>query len=236
MEKARIAFFDVDGTLTSDNVWKGLMAYFQHIGRRRFTHLGFLVYHYPIYILKAIGFVDEIVFRRNWAHHLGWYFRGFTVEEAKSIWSWIVKDYLTSFWREEVLQQLRKHILNNDLVLLVSAGPHPLIQAIATHVGATVGIGTKFEIRNGVYTGKTLGHVCLDEQKYLASRAWLETAGVPYDLADCYAYADSITDLGLLELVGHPVAVYPDAALLNEAYKRKWQIYPSGYRVAKETI
>ena len=38
-----------------------------------------------------------------------------------------------------------------------------------------------------------------------------------YDLADCYAYSDSITDLPMLEAVGHPTAVNPDRALRKAA-------------------
>src|SRR5256884_7965017 len=44
------------------------------------------------------------------------------------------------------------------------------------------------------------------------------------DLASSYAYSDSITDLPMLELVGHPVAVNPDRDLRREAEKRGWQI------------
>ncbi len=41
---------------------------------------------------------------------------------------------------------------------------------------------------------------------------------------EAYAYADSIHDLPLLMLVGHPVAVNPDQGLLKEAKLRGWEI------------
>ena len=44
------------------------------------------------------------------------------------------------------------------------------------------------------------------------------------DLADCHAYGDSISDLPLLELVGHPVAVNPDFRLAREARRRGWGV------------
>ena len=34
-----------------------------------------------------------------------------------------------------------------------------------------------------------------------------------YGLADCFAYSDSVTDLPMLEAVGHPHAVNPDRHL-----------------------
>ena len=44
------------------------------------------------------------------------------------------------------------------------------------------------------------------------------------DLANSYAYSDSITDLPMLELVGHPVAVNPDRELTRVARERDWDM------------
>ena len=44
------------------------------------------------------------------------------------------------------------------------------------------------------------------------------------DLSGSYAYSDSVTDLPMLEAVGHPIAVNPDHALRREAERRGWQI------------
>ena len=45
-----------------------------------------------------------------------------------------------------------------------------------------------------------------------------------YDLTDCYAYSDSITDLPMLEAVGHPTAVNPDRGLRKVALQRGWPV------------
>ncbi len=45
-----------------------------------------------------------------------------------------------------------------------------------------------------------------------------------YDLARSYAYSDSITDVHMLEVVGHPHAVNPDFRLAREARRRQWPI------------
>ena len=44
------------------------------------------------------------------------------------------------------------------------------------------------------------------------------------DLAGCYAYSDSATDLPLMETVGHPVAVNPDKELRRIAEERNWPV------------
>jgi phosphoserine phosphatase len=43
-------------------------------------------------------------------------------------------------------------------------------------------------------------------------------------LSASYFYTDSISDLPLLERVGHPVAVNPDPRLARLARKRGWPI------------
>jgi hypothetical protein len=44
------------------------------------------------------------------------------------------------------------------------------------------------------------------------------------DLSASYAYSDSMTDVPMLEAVGHPVVVNPDAELAAMAVERGWEI------------
>jgi len=52
----------------------------------------------------------------------------------------------------------------------------------------------------------------------------LNRAGLEVDLSQSFAYGDSISDVPLLELVGNPVAVYPDSQLWDHASQRGWRI------------
>src|SRR5262249_59146526 len=45
-----------------------------------------------------------------------------------------------------------------------------------------------------------------------------------YDLTECHAYSDSITDLPMLEAVGHPSTVNPDRALRKLANEHGWPV------------
>ena len=46
-----------------------------------------------------------------------------------------------------------------------------------------------------------------------------------YDLADCYAYSDSVTDLPMLEAVGHPYGGQPrPGAAQGGASARDWPV------------
>ena len=84
-----------------------------------------------------------------------------------------------------------------------------MVEPIGERLGVDRAIGTQVEIVDGKYTGEIVFYA-YGEGKAEAMRALAEENG--YDLASCYAYSDSITDLPMLELVGHPHVVNPDAS------------------------
>jgi HAD superfamily hydrolase (TIGR01490 family) len=218
-----IAFFDVDGTLTTERVWRGLLEYFRRRGERRWTHLFFWAFHLPLFFLFKTGMISQSAFRRPWAAHLAWFLRGYTVAEAEPIWDWVTKEYLTPYWRSDALELIESHKQAGDLVVLVSAGPTPLEQAIADHLGADFAVGTDFEIEDGIYTGRANGVICIDENKAHLTRAALQRRGLSVDWEASHAYADSAGDVHLLGMVGNPVAFHPDDQLGPIAKVRGWK-------------
>lgn len=224
----RAAFFDVDGTLTTTRVWQGLMAYFQERGEKRLTHLAFWAYHMPFYALRKAKLISEGAFRSPWALHLAWYFRGYSVEQANEIWDWIVSEYLESLWRWDVRRKLGAHQDAGDLVVLVSGGPVPLLRRIAGELGIEHVVGTRAEFRGNRYTGRALPPACIDQYKASLTLDYLGENDLEVELESSSAYADAVSDLPLLEMVGHPVVVYPYEELLEIAIARGWERIPSG--------
>ena len=130
----------------------------------------------------------------------------------------------------------REHLAAGQRVWLVTATPAELAAIIAARLGLTGALGTVAEHRAGRYTGRLMGEVLHGEAKAQAVRALAEREGL--DLARCSAYSDSINDLPLLSLVGHPVVVNPDSALRAEAREHGWQIHDfrTGRKVARVGI
>ena len=220
----KAAFFDVDGTLTTERVWRGMLEYFQQRKLRTWTRRFFWAYHMPFYLLYKAGLVSQSTFRKPWAAHLPWFIRGYSVEQAQDVWDWVAQVYLEPFWRQDALDLIKKHKAAGDLVVLVSAGLTPLEDAIADRVGADLAVGTQPEIKNGCYTGGLASQVCLDEQKAELAKQELKAHNLDVDLAASTAYADSGTDIYMLEMVGNPIAFHPDEELLPIAQKRRWKV------------
>jgi HAD superfamily hydrolase (TIGR01490 family) len=105
---------------------------------------------------------------------------------------------------------------------IVSASPQGIVQPLAESLGMTGAIGTKAKVAEGRYTSELEGPFVYGAGKATAVESLASERS--YDLSQCYAYSDSISDLPMLEAVGHPVAVNPDRDLEDIAHERGWPI------------
>jgi len=123
---------------------------------------------------------------------------------------------------EEALELIRSHQDASRAVLIVSASPEEVVEPLADYLGADGAIATRARIDGeGRYSGE-LERYCYGASKVDAIRDVARARDI--DLAESYAYSDSVTDLPMLEAVGHPVAVNPDRALLRVARERDWEV------------
>ena len=84
-------------------------------------------------------------------------------------------------------------------------------------------IGSQFsEVVDGVYTGTPSEPFVYGQEKARAIEQLAEREGI--DLSRSCAYSDSASDLPMLRLVGHPVAVNPDSALAKSAREERWEV------------
>ena len=83
-------------------------------------------------------------------------------------------------------------------------------------------LATRFEVHNGRFTGRMLEPMLYGAGKLSAAAAYARHHGL--NLAASFFYTDSISDLPLLENVGHPVAVNPDRSLRRLAETKGWSI------------
>ncbi len=217
------AFFDIDGTLTRDNVWKGIMVFHTRRGRRRLTHALFLALHYPLLIPRRLRLLSESTFRTWWTLHLTWYFRGYDAAQMRELTEWVARDYTVPIQRDDALAKVREHLGRGAVVAFVSGAPTPFVEAIARMWDVPHAIGSPVEMKNGRYSGR-MGVPCIDAHKAVYVRQYFGGRQIEIDYPASYAYADSFSDMGLFQMVGHPVAVYPDQQLRALAQQRQWEI------------
>ena len=122
----------------------------------------------------------------------------------------------------DVLREAYEHQDAGRKVFIVTAASHEMAELMAHVLVFDGGIGTRSEVRDGVYTGKPDGPFTYREGKAEAIRERAAAEGI--DLAQSYAYSDSESDLPMLRVVGHPVAVNPDPELERVARAEGWRI------------
>jgi HAD superfamily hydrolase (TIGR01490 family) len=123
---------------------------------------------------------------------------------------------------DEALELIREHKDAGRLVFIVSASPEEIVAPLSRYLGVDAYLATRSTVdEKGRYTGTT-DFYCYGPNKADAMEEIAAADGI--SLADSYAYSDSATDLPMLEIVGHPVAVNPDRDLLRAAQDHEWEV------------
>ena len=147
---------------------------------------------------------------------------GWDRDEVRAIVEETLTDVIEPLIYAEAQALISLHRSAGDRIWLVSSAPSEIVEPLAAMLGVDGAIASKAEIDElGRYTGK-IEFYAQGEGKATAIRALAESHHL--DLDESSAYSDSVTDLPMLEAVGHPFAVNPDRALAKEARERGWEI------------
>jgi HAD superfamily hydrolase (TIGR01490 family) len=146
---------------------------------------------------------------------------GWDVEQVRSVVGETLHEIVDPLVFAEAANLIADHKLCGRDVVVVSASGEEIVAPIARALGATHAMATRMVVQDGKYTGE-VAFYCFGEGKVDAIRELAATEG--YALEHCYAYSDSVTDLPMLQAVGHPSVVNPDRALRKEAASRDWPV------------
>ena len=216
----RIAFFDVDNTIT-----RGSTLYC--LGKGMYNRGFFTKRDIGAWVLANIRFrmtgteKSEVIsrFQKAATDFIG----GHDVKEIRIIGEQIYSEFVSpSIW-QGTIELAKEHLSSGDEVWLVTASPEDFANLIAERLGFTGAIGTKAEIKDGKYTGNLNGKLLHGKEKAIAITELTKARGI--NLKDCFAYSDSHNDLPLLSAVGHPRAINPDAKLRIIAFAQSWPVH-----------
>jgi HAD superfamily hydrolase (TIGR01490 family) len=201
-----VAFFDVDDTLVADKtIFSFLAHYFAETGRRPGE--------YQEARDKLRRMTDEGIPREEVNREYYRVYAGTTAPELAHHGAGWFKEKLAagSFFHLPVLAALHEHATAGDAVVLISGSFFPCLEPIARHVGAQAVVGTRLLVsRAGRLTGE-IDRPMIGAAKAAAVAAQAAACGA--ELADCHGYGDHVSDLPLLQAVGHPVIVGNDPVL-----------------------
>lgn len=212
------AFYDLEGTLVSTNLVHTLAFYAtrqQGLWQTAKASVG------TIAKLPFFGITD--LYSRNVFNEV--FFRSY---EGHS------QDRLRYF-SEELFEEVLKPAIYPGTPELIEAGKKIgqrqvvltgaldfTIDRLMDHLGIDDCVANRLEFVNGYATGRVLPPVMASATKAKWIREYAERENI--NLSESYAYSDSISDLPMLSIVGHPVAVNPDIRLKQTARQHDWAV------------
>ena len=222
------AFFDLDKTIIAGSSALAFSRPFRRhglISRRAALRSGYA--QLLLLLSGADATTMDLLRRRITALCAGW-----DVAQVRSVVAETLYEIVQPLVYAEATTLIEEHRAEGDEVVVLSASGAEVVEPIAAMVGADSAVATRMAVAGGRYTG-VIDYYCYGEAKAEAARRIADERG--YRLADCRAYSDSITDLPLLEAVGHPTVVNPDRALRREAVRRGWPVLAFAHPVAVGT-
>ena len=209
------AFFDMDKTILSEN---SATLYMRHRYERGEMTRGDLLRGVGNYVKYKLGMLDL----RSWTIDMMSEFSGQSEKKlAEEAIAWVEESVLETIY-PEAEQLVAEHLAESHVVAIVSGATAFVVRPIAARLGIEHILYTRLEVENGLFTGRVIEPICFEEGKIYWLQQFIDEQGI--DLAKSFFYTDSITDLPLLDLVGHPVATNPDPLLYRTAVKRRWPV------------
>jgi len=209
------ALFDMDKTIIAENSASLFMRHRYQQGE--ISNLD-LLKGLGAYLQYKLGILDI----RSWTVGMMTQFAGQSEAELeREALEWVEQEVVGAIY-PEAAALIRDHTARGHIVAIVSGATRFVVQPIADRLGVKHIVYTRLEVENGLFTGRVIEPICFEEGKIYWLQQFIEQQRI--DLAMSYFYTDSITDLPLLDIVGHPVATNPDPLLYRTAVKRRWPV------------
>jgi len=146
---------------------------------------------------------------------------GWDVSQVREIVSETLHEIIDPIVYDEAVELIAMHKAAGRDVVIVSTSGEEVVAPIGAMLGADHVLATRMVVEDGKYTGE-IERYTYGPEKAVAVVQLAEQCG--YDLGGSYAYSDSVTDVPMLELVGHPYAVNADRTLRKIANEREWPL------------
>ena len=212
------AFYDLEGTLVSTNLVHTLAFYAKRqqglwqTAKKSFGTLARLPF-FGVADLYSRNVFNEVFFKS---------YEGFSHDRLR-------------YFSEELFEEVLKPAIypgTADLIkqgkklgqrqVVITGALDFTIDRLMDHLGIDETRANCMEFVNGYSTGRIIPPVMASATKAQWIREYAERENI--NLSDSYAYSDSISDLPMLSIVGHPVAVNPDIRLKQTAMQHDWPI------------
>jgi HAD superfamily hydrolase (TIGR01490 family) len=209
-----IAFFDMDYTTldaSSGLLYVKYLRQQKRIGRRVLLRIAWWTLLYKVSAIDVNSAVPKML---SYAEHQS---ASRLMAESYEWFEQMLKGHIAP----RAVEKIDFHRRQDQRVVLISASTQFAVQPVAEHLHIDF-LCTRLIDRDDELTGQVVDPPCYGAGKVVWAQRYADEHGAT--LQDAYLYTDSHSDRPLLDVVGHPIAVNPDARLKRLARKRGWPI------------
>lgn len=215
---AAAAFYDLEGTLVSTNLVHtlGFYAKNQQGLFRTFKKSATTLLSIPIFAVTdqySRKVFNDLFFKR---------YKGESEDRLRFFAEELFEDVLKPAVYPGAFELIEKSRSLGLRQVVVTGALDLSVVPLMKYLGIEDYVTNRLEFVNGVATGRLLPPVVAAATKASWIRTFAEREGL--SLSDSYAYTDSMSDLPMLSVVGHPAAVNPDMRLRQTALHHDWPI------------
>jgi fatty acyl-CoA reductase len=212
------AFFDFDGTIVRTNI----VHCYAYLRRRELSAAAYVPWA-AWFLVRGLFFklmdrIDRHAFSRVFYKS----YRNLNEETLKGHAPAMFEELLKPNIAAEAVAAVEAHRAAGRELVLLSGSLDFIVQPLADHLNFDRVVASHMQTKDGKFTGVLDGASVVGQEKRVRVLDDAEKNGI--DLAASFAYADSISDLPILEAVGNPVVINPDARLEHTATVRGWPI------------
>lgn len=209
-----LAVLDLDGTLLNGQSQKLLVEYLYSNGYISFfKYLSILMW----YVGYKFGLISNVQSAAEFGAEC---LSGKSVTELEKIFDqFFIQECVPRFYKyaSHLINSLRNRRMH---IILVSAAIEPIVVRAKEYLNVDDYISTRLEKKGDRYSGRIVGAVIYASTKLEVVRQYAEIHG--FDLARAFAFGDHVSDIPLLSITGHPVAVNAAIDLKKLSVLRSW--------------
>jgi HAD superfamily hydrolase (TIGR01490 family) len=215
---AAAAFYDLEGTLVSTNLVHtlGFYARNQQGLLRSIKKSAATVLSLPLFAVTdqySRKVFNDLFFQR---------YKGETEDRLRYFSEELFEDVLKPAVYPGALELIDKSRRLGLRQVVVTGALDISVTPLMRYLGIEDYVANHLEFVNGEATGRLLPPMIAAATKASWMRSFAERESL--SLSDSYAYSDSMSDLPMLSVVGHPAAVNPDMRLRQTALHHDWPI------------
>jgi HAD superfamily hydrolase (TIGR01490 family) len=215
---AAAAFYDLEGTLVSTNLVHTLGFYarnqqglFRSVKKSAATLLSLPLFAVTDQYSRKV--FNDLFFQR---------YRGETEDRLRFFSEELFEEVLKPAVFPGAFELIDKSRRLGLRQVVVTGALDMSVTPLMKYLGIEDYVANRLEFVNGEATGRLLPPMIAAATKASWMRTFAEREGI--SLSESFAYSDSMSDLPMLSVVGHPAAVNPDMRLRQTALHHDWPI------------